>query len=126
MSEIPGEANLQASRERGGAVRVLIRYSPGPLTAKQYEETLVRVQAVGGEWPPDGLEYHVCFGPDGALQVIEVWSSRAKLDAFRQWFTPLVSHVGVDVGKWEVFEVHHVVRRGAASGSVGKRVSPAA
>ena len=55
---------------------VLVRYSTGPMTAEQYDEALRRVQAVAGEWPLHGLEYHVCFGRDKNLQVIDVILAR--------------------------------------------------
>ncbi|MBK5230805.1 MAG: hypothetical protein JJE27_06495 [Thermoleophilia bacterium] len=49
---------------------VLIRFAPASLTAQQYDETIRRLEE--GDWPPDGLEYHVCFGSDGNLRVSEI------------------------------------------------------
>ena len=89
---------------------VFVQYSTGPMTAEQYDEALRRVQEVGDEWPPDGLEYHVCFGPDANLQVIDVWSSRAQFEQFGQWLRPILEHVGVHADEWEVSEIYHAVR----------------
>jgi hypothetical protein len=89
---------------------VLVRYSTVRMTAEQYEEALLRVQAVGGQWPPDGLEDHVCFGLEQNLQVIDVWSSRAQFEEFGRWLSPLLEHVGVHLDQWEVSEIHNAVR----------------
>ena len=60
---------------------ILIRFAPASMTAPQYDETVRRLGEVG-DWPPDGLEYHVCFGTDPTLRVSEIWDSREQLDAF--------------------------------------------
>jgi hypothetical protein len=90
---------------------VLVRYSTGPMTVEQYDEALRRVQAVAGEWPPDGLEYHVCFGRDKNLHVIDVWYSRAQFEAFGQWLSPLLEHVGVHLDEYKVSEIYNAMRQ---------------
>lgn len=79
------------------------------MTAEQYEEALRRVQTLADRWPPRGLEYHVCFGTDATLQVIDVWKSREQFDEFGRWLRPLLEHVGVHVGEWEVADIHNAV-----------------
>jgi hypothetical protein len=39
-------------------------------------------QKGAGVWPPDGMDYHVCFGQDGDLRVSEIWDSQEKFEAF--------------------------------------------
>ncbi|MBK5117765.1 MAG: hypothetical protein JJE23_12715, partial [Thermoleophilia bacterium] len=51
---------------------ILIRFAPASMTVPQYDETVRRLGEVG-DWPPDGLEYHVCFGTDPNLRVSEIW-----------------------------------------------------
>lgn len=89
---------------------VLVRYETGPMTAEQYDEALRRVQAVAGEWPPHGLEYHVCFGTDHKLQVIDIWSSREQFDQFGQWLKLLLEHVGVHLVESRISEIHSAFR----------------
>lgn len=89
-------------------MRVLIHYSPASLTAEQYDEATRLIQEI--EFPPEGLEYHVCFGSDGQLQITEIWASREQLEAFGQWLRPVLSRVGIDPGKPEVLEIHRVRR----------------
>ena len=89
---------------------ILIRFAPASMTAPQYDETVRRLGEVG-DWPPDGLDYHVCFGTDPTLRVSEIWDSREQLDAFGERLMPLLTEVGIDPGQPEVVEVHNIVRR---------------
>jgi hypothetical protein len=89
---------------------VLIRFAPASLTVEQYEEAVRRIQE-NGEWPPDGMELHVCFGSDGNLRVSEVWDSQEQLDAFGERLMPVLSEVGIEPGQPEVLDVHTIVRR---------------
>jgi hypothetical protein len=89
---------------------VFIRFTPAGMTAAQYDETVRKLEEVGN-WPPDGLDYHVCSGTDGALQVSELWDSQEQLQAFGERLMPVLSEVGIDPGDPEVVEVHNVVKR---------------
>ena len=88
---------------------VLIRFAPASLSVEQYDEAVRRIQE-NGEWPPDGMEYHVCFGSDGNLRVSEIWDSQEQLDAFGERLMPVLSEVGIEPGQPEVLEVHNIVR----------------
>ena len=89
---------------------VLIRFAPPSMTASQYDETVRRLEEVG-DWPADGLDFHVCFGTDPELRVSEIWDSREQLDAFGQRLMPVLSEVGLDPGEPVVVEIHNIVRR---------------
>jgi hypothetical protein len=89
---------------------ILIRFAPASLTAEQYDESVRRLEGAGA-WPPDGLDYHVCFGTDGNLRVSEIWDSQEQLDAFGERLMPVLSEVGIDPGEPEVMEIHNIVRR---------------
>ena len=89
---------------------VLIRFAPDSLTAQQYDESVRRLEGEGN-WPADGLDYHVCFGSDGKLRVSEIWDSREQLDAFGQRLMPVLQAVGIDPGQPEILEIHNIVRR---------------
>jgi len=89
---------------------VLIRFAPASLTAEQYDESVRRLQGEGN-WPPDGLEYHCCFGSEGSLRVSEIWDSREQLDAFGQRLMPVLAAVGIEPGQPEIMDVHNVIKR---------------
>jgi len=92
------------------ALSVLIRFAPASLTAQQYDESIRRLQEAG-DFPPDGLDYHVCFGSDGNLRVSEIWDSREQLEAFGERLMPLLAEVGIDPGEPEVIEIHNIEKR---------------
>ena len=59
---------------------IVARFNPTNLTAQKYDEAIRRLQDVG-DWPADGLEYHICFGSEGNLRVSQIWDSREQMDA---------------------------------------------
>jgi hypothetical protein len=89
---------------------ILIRFAPASLTAEQYDESVRRLQG-NGPWPPDGLDYHVCFGSEGKLRVSEIWDSREQLDAFGERLMPVLAEVGIQPGEPELMDIHNIVRR---------------
>jgi hypothetical protein len=90
---------------------VLIRFAPTAVTTtEQYDETIRRLQEAG-DFPPEGMEYHVCFVSDGNVRVSEIWDSREQIDTFAERLMPLLAEVGIDPGEPEVLEIHNIVRR---------------
>ena len=82
------------------------------MTKEQYDQTVSRLQSDGGEFPPDGMEYHCAFmAADGNLRVSEIWDSTEKLEAFGERLMPILSEVGIQPGEPEVYEVQNVERR---------------
>jgi hypothetical protein len=76
-------------------------------TAPKYDEVIRRLTAMG-ERVPDGQMYHVCYGDKDRLQVIDVFESRVKLDAFGAKLMPLLQELGIEA-KPTVLEVHNII-----------------
>ena len=89
---------------------VLIRFSPASLTADQYDQ-VVRRLTDEGVFPAEGLDYEICYGPEGHLKVSQVWDSKEQLDAFGARLRPILAELGIDPGEPEVVEVHNIIRR---------------
>jgi hypothetical protein len=89
---------------------ILVRFTPANVTTQQYDESLRRL-GEAGDWPPDGLEYHVAFGPNGNLRVSEIWNSREQLEEFGKRLMPLLADIGIDPGEPELLEIHNIIKR---------------
>ena len=90
---------------------IVVRFTPeGATTTEQYDETIRRLEDAG-DFPPDGLELHVCFLADGQVRVSEVWDSHEQFSAFGERLMPILGDVGIDPGQPETFEVHNVITR---------------
>jgi hypothetical protein len=90
---------------------IVVRFPPSGTTAEQYEEASRRLTE-SGNWPADGLDYHVAFGPPSDLRVSEIWDSREQWEAFTEHLMPVLADVGIQVaGEPEVLEVHNIVKR---------------
>jgi hypothetical protein len=89
---------------------IVVRFTPTSLTAEQYDESVRRLTEVGA-FPPEGMDYHVCFGTDGNLRVSEIYDSREQFEAFGERLMPILADIGIEPGEPEVFDVHNIVRR---------------
>ena len=74
---------------------IVVRFAPpSPASATQYDETIRRLEGDGGDFPPDGLEYHIAFLVDGGIRVSEIWDSREKWEAFGERLMPILAEWG--------------------------------
>jgi hypothetical protein len=91
---------------------ILVRFTGAPgMTAESYDRTLPRVEA-SGEFPPDGLDYHVAFVSDGTFRVSEIWDSKEQFEAFGERLMPILAEGGIELaGPPEVIEVHNIIKR---------------
>lgn len=89
---------------------IVVRFAPASLTQEQYDESVRRLKQ-SGDFPPVGMDYHVCFGSAGKLRVSEIWDSREQWEAFGERLMPVLADVGIQAGEPDVFEVHNIERR---------------
>jgi len=89
---------------------IVVRFTPPNLTAEKYDETIRRLEE-DGPLPPDGQDYHVCFGTDGELLVSEIWDSQEAFEAFGERLMPILEQVGIDPGEPTVIQVHNTIKR---------------
>ena len=89
---------------------IVARFTPTSLTTEQYDESVRRLEEAGA-FPPDGMDYHICFGTEGNLRVSEVYDSREQFEAFGERLMPILADIGIEPGEPEVLDVHNIVRR---------------
>ncbi len=91
---------------------IVVRFKPANLTKDKYDASTQKLEEAGVTWPPDGLDYHVCFGEDGDLRVSEIWDSREQMEAFGEHLMPVLQDAGIEFsGEPEVFEAHQIEKR---------------
>ena len=91
---------------------IVVRFTPASLTAEKYDETTRLLEQAGVAFPPEGLDYHVCFGSEGNLRVSEIWDSREQFEAFGERLMPILTDAGIEFsGEPDVFEVHNIEKR---------------
>jgi hypothetical protein len=90
---------------------ILVRFTPTNVTKEKYDESLRRLKEAG-EFPPEGMELHVAFGPEDNMRVSEVWDSREQLQAFGDRLMPILTDIGIEFsGEPDIFEVHNAIKR---------------
>lgn len=86
---------------------ILVKFDVTGMDASQYDEILRRLEA-GGQGSPDGRLYHVCYGDRQHLQVIDIYESPAKLEAFGPKLMPILQELGVEA-KPAVEEIYRII-----------------
>ena len=89
---------------------ILARFSPNSVTVEKYEESIRRLEGEDFEWPPDGMEFHACFGDRDSIRVSEVWASQEQFDAFGERLMPILADLGIEVSPPEILEVHNTIK----------------
>jgi hypothetical protein len=91
---------------------ILVRFTGAPgMSAEKYDAVMPLIEA-SGEFPPDGLEFHVAFSSGGSFRVSEIWESKEKFEAFGPRLMPILNANGVELdGPPEVLEIHNMITR---------------
>jgi len=91
---------------------IVVRFTAKPsMTSEMYDESVRRIQE-SGDWPPDGMDYHVAFTSGGSFRVSEIWDSREQWEAFGERLMPLLAEVGIELASEpEILPVHNTVKR---------------
>jgi len=76
-------------------------------SAEKYDEVIRRLTQMGLR-VPDGQLYHICYGDRQRLQVIDVFESRAKLDAFATKLVPILQELAI-TAKPAIFDVYNII-----------------
>jgi hypothetical protein len=91
---------------------IVVRFNPTNLTAELYDATTSKLEAAGIAFPPEGMDYHVCFGSADSLRVSEIWDSREQFEAFGERLMPALADAGIEFsGEPEILEVHAIEKR---------------
>jgi hypothetical protein len=80
------------------------------MTAEKYDAVMPRIEAAG-EFPPDGLEYHVAFSSGGSFRVSEIWDSKEQFEAFGGRLMPILAEGGVGSPAHQGHRSPNVIRR---------------
>lgn len=86
---------------------ILAMFEVNGANASKNEEVIRRLTEIG-QRVPDGQMYHVCYGDRERLQVIDVFESQAKLDAFGAKLMPILQDMSIEA-KPRIFEVYNII-----------------
>ncbi|MBI3796986.1 MAG: hypothetical protein HY268_08465 [Deltaproteobacteria bacterium] len=86
---------------------IVVLFEVTGCNSAKYDEVIRRLTAIG-QRVPDGQLYHICYGDRQRLQVIDVFESPAKLDAFGAKLMPILQDMGIEA-KPTVLEVYNII-----------------
>jgi hypothetical protein len=88
---------------------LIVQFTPRGMDDKKYAEVLRRLEAAGAG-APAGRLHHVCYGDKAALRVTDIYDTPQSFEAFGKTLVPILAALGIDVGRPDVIEVHHIIR----------------
>ncbi len=86
---------------------IIVMFEVKGATASKYDEVIHRLTEIGLR-VPDGQLYHVCYGDKARLQVIDVFESQAKFDAFGATLQPILQEMRIEATP-TVFDVYKII-----------------
>jgi len=86
---------------------IIVRFEVAGADSSKYDEVIRRLTEIG-QGVPDGQMYHICYGDRQRLQVIDVFQSQAKLDAFGAKLMPILQEMGIEA-KATVDEIYNII-----------------
>ena len=86
---------------------IIVRFEVAGADSSKYDEVIRRLTEIG-QRVPDGQMYHICYGDRQRLQVIDVFESQAKLDAFGAKLMPILQEMGIEA-KATVDEIYNII-----------------
>jgi hypothetical protein len=63
--------------------------------AAKYDEVMRRMAEMGDR-VPDGQTHHICYGDRQNLQMIDIFESQAKMEAFGAVLMPILRELGIE------------------------------
>ena len=87
---------------------IVVKYEVTGMSSAKYDG-IMRDLALAGLAHPDGRAYHVCFGDRDRLQVVDVFESPAKLEAFGAKLMPILQKYDVNARPEVLGESHNAV-----------------
>ena len=86
---------------------IVVIFEVNGAISSKYDEVVRRLTEIGPR-VPDGQMYHICYGDRQNLQVINVFESQAKLDAFGAKLMPILQDMDIEA-KPTIFEIYNII-----------------
>jgi hypothetical protein len=77
---------------------ITLLFEPKPGADVQYESTISALKKQGN-WPPEGMTYHVAFGTGADFKVLEVWDSEEHARNFGQRLMPILKEHKIELSR---------------------------
>jgi hypothetical protein len=87
---------------------IVVKFAVEAMESSKYDSIISELEKIG-EGAPDGRRYHLCYGDRRQLQVIDIFDSPAKLEAFGAKLMPILQRHGVKATPEVIGEVYNVI-----------------
>ena len=88
---------------------VVIKFKHEGFPVSKYNEAIKKLQT-SGEGSPKGRSYHVCYGDKNEVDILDIWESMEDFEAFGKTLVPILTSLGVNLGKPDIQEIYGVIK----------------
>ena len=78
-----------------------------PMTKAQFDEINRRIDEIG-HGHPVGRIFHVGYGNDDSIEVVDVWDNEENFNNFGAVLMPVLAEFGVDVGNPTIAPIQRI------------------
>jgi hypothetical protein len=87
---------------------IVAKFTVSNMPADKYDEVIRRLAAAGAG-APAGRLYHIAYGSQDAIQVIDVYDSPETLNSFGPMLMPILQELGIEAVP-DVQMVHNIIQ----------------
>ncbi|WP_026713167.1 hypothetical protein [Flavobacterium daejeonense] len=87
---------------------IVIKFKHLGFSRAKYHEVIKQLENAG-QGNPVGRFYHVCYGNDNEVDILDVWDNREDFNAFGETLIPILNAMDVQLGEPDIQEIFGVI-----------------
>lgn len=88
---------------------IVIKFKHLGFTEAKYQQTIQKLEEAGlGN--PKGRSFHVSYGDKNEVEIFDIWESIEDFEAFGKTLIPILSAMGIQLGKPDIQNIFGVIK----------------
>ncbi len=87
---------------------IVIKFKHLGFSKDKYLEVIKQLE-IAGQGNPKGRFYHVCYGSDNEVDILDVWNNMEDFEAFGETLIPILTAMNIQLGKPDIQEIFGVI-----------------
>lgn len=88
---------------------IVIKFKHSNFTEAKYLEAIKKLQDAG-QGNPKGRSYHVCYGDNNEVDILDVWESMEDFEAFGEILIPILNSMEVKLGVPDIQNIFGIIK----------------
>jgi hypothetical protein len=88
---------------------IVIKFKHAGFTETKYHNAIKQLEA-NGLGNPKGRSFHVSYGDDNGVDILDVWENKEDFEAFGKKLVPILVSLGIDLGQPDIQEIFGLIK----------------